>query len=62
MTITNDTSYILIVEDVRDERDAAQLILELEGYHVIALASGQEALEYMRRSEPPCTILLDLKM
>ena len=56
------TNYILIVEDVRDERDAARLILEIEGYHVIAVASGEEALEYMRRGELPRMILLDLKM
>ena len=62
MTIANGTNYILIVEDVRDERDAARLILETEGYHVIAVASGQDALEYMRRREPPRMILLDLKM
>lgn len=62
MMPTNRTNYILIVEDVRDERDAARLILEIEGYNVIAVASGQDALEYMRRSEPPCMVLLDLKM
>jgi len=62
MTITDRTNYILIVEDVRDERDAARLILEIEGYHVIAVASGEEALAYMRRGEPPSMILLDLKM
>jgi CheY-like chemotaxis protein len=59
MTIMDRTNYILIVEDVRD---AARLILEIEGYHVIAVASGQDALEYMRRGEPPRVILLDLKM
>jgi twitching motility two-component system response regulator PilH len=62
MTISDHTHYILIVEDVRDERDAARLVLETEGYHVIAVASGEEALEYMRRGELPCMILLDLKM
>ena len=62
MTMMDRTNYILIVEDVRDERDAARLILETEGYHVIAVASGQDALEYMRRREPPRMILLDLKM
>ena len=54
--------YILIVEDVRDERDAARLILELEGYDVVAVPSGQEALEHMRSAEPPRMILLDLMM
>jgi CheY-like chemotaxis protein len=54
--------YVMIVEDVRDERDAARLILELEGYRVVALPSGREALEYMRSGDPPRMILLDLMM
>jgi CheY-like chemotaxis protein len=62
MMPTDRTNYILIVEDVRDERDAVRLILEIEGYNVIAVASGQDALEYMRRGEPPSMVLLDLKM
>jgi len=53
----------MIIEDARDERDAAQLILEDDGYHVIAVASGEEALAYMRMVDPlPCMILLDLMM
>lgn len=63
MTKADPSDYIMIVEDVPDERDAARLILELEGYDVVALANGQEALEYMRRGgEPPQMILLDLMM
>ena len=62
MTTVDRAGYVLIVEDVRDERDAARLILEIEGYCVIALASGDEALEYMRHRAPPRMILLDLKM
>ena len=62
MTAPDRGKYILIVEDVRDERDAARLILELEGYDVVAVPSGQEALEYMRRGDPPRMILLDLMM
>lgn len=62
MTATNGRGYVLIVENVRDERDAASLLLEIEGYHVVAVASGQEALEYMRHGELPRMILLDLKM
>lgn len=59
----DDSHYILIVEDSRDEREAVRLSLEIEGYHVVAVAGGQEALEYMRRAEPPpCMIMLDLMM
>ena len=62
MTTMEGTDYVLIVEDVRDERDAARLLLEIEGYRVIAVASGEEALEVMRDGNPPRMILLDLKM
>lgn len=54
--------YVLIVEDDRDERDAARLLLEIEGYHVVAVASGREALEHMRHGTLPAMILLDLMM
>ena len=59
----DDGHYILIVEDSRDEREVVRLSLEIEGYHVVAVAGGREALDYMRRTEPtPCMILLDLMM
>lgn len=55
--------YILIIEDSRDEREAAQLLLEIEGYRVTAVASVEQALAHMRTVEPlPRMILLDLMM
>jgi CheY-like chemotaxis protein len=55
--------YIMVIEDARDERDAAQLILEIAGYQVTAVANGEQALSYMRAADPPpCMILLDLMM
>ena len=55
--------YVVIIEDVDDERDAARLTLEIEGYVVRAFARGDEALEYLRRvGDLPCMILLDLMM
>jgi CheY-like chemotaxis protein len=57
------SGYILIVEDSCDEREAMQLTLEIEGYDVVAVAGGQEALAHMRGTEPaPSLILLDLMM
>jgi CheY-like chemotaxis protein len=55
--------YIMIIEDVADERDAARLTLEIEGYVVRAFASGDEALDYLHSADVlPCMILLDLMM
>ena len=54
---------IVIVEDCCDEREALRLTLEIEGYNVVALAGAQEALDYMRSTAPPPSmILLDLMM
>ena len=41
--------YLLLVEDNRDQREAMQAALEIEGYHVIAVPEGQEALDHLRR-------------
>jgi CheY-like chemotaxis protein len=56
------TKSILVVEDDADIRDALAQILEFEGYQVICAANGQEALEYLKDSEKPGLILLDLMM
>lgn len=55
--------YVVIIEDVDDERDAARLTLEIEGYVVRAFARGDEALDYLRSVDDlPCMIFLDLMM
>jgi CheY-like chemotaxis protein len=54
---------VLVVEDHPDTREAIAELLQSEGHaHGIA-ANGQEGLEWLKRqSEPPCMILLDLRM
>jgi CheY-like chemotaxis protein len=55
--------YIMIVEDSVDERDALALLLRAEGYDVVGVGGGREALAYLGQVEPPpCIILLDLMM
>lgn len=53
---------ILVVED--DEAIAALIkqVLELEKYHVVFAANGQEALNYLKAKPHPDLILLDLTM
>jgi CheY-like chemotaxis protein len=51
---------ILLVEDDPATRDALTLVLGLEGYQVTVAADGKEALDLLRRQEPPGLILLDL--
>jgi CheY-like chemotaxis protein len=53
---------VLVVEDDHDLREALCSVLEGEGYSAAGFANGLEALEYLRRSEPPRLVLLDLMM
>ncbi|HEX6289579.1 MAG TPA: response regulator [Herpetosiphonaceae bacterium] len=53
---------ILIVEDEFVIRETLTEFLEEEGYTVAGAANGQEALSYLRSSQPPALILLDLMM
>ena len=50
---------ILLVEDDRFLRKAAETSLKRHGYHVITAADGEEALRLVR-TEQPDLILLDL--
>jgi two-component system, chemotaxis family, chemotaxis protein CheY len=54
---------ILLVDDDYWIRDALSRLLEDEGYAVISVGDGNEALIHLRQAaEPPCVILLDLMM
>jgi CheY-like chemotaxis protein len=52
---------ILLVEDNKANRYLAQFLLEREGFAVITVLTGREALEHARR-EPPDLVLLDILM
>jgi CheY-like chemotaxis protein len=53
---------VLVVDDEPDVRAALCETLEREGYRVATAANGAEALEFLRREEPPFLIILDLVM
>jgi CheY-like chemotaxis protein len=53
---------VLIVEDDTDLRESLADLLQDEGYRVAGAANGEEALQYLRTSPPPCIVLLDLMM
>jgi CheY-like chemotaxis protein len=61
---TNHSSArsILVVEDDTVIRETMALVLQMEGYAVTGAANGQEALNYLRQTERPALILLDLMM
>jgi signal transduction histidine kinase len=54
---------VLVVDDDADYRETVAAVLEQEGYDVVSLQNGDEALEYLRHaSRHPSCILLDLVM
>jgi DNA-binding response OmpR family regulator len=52
---------ILVVDDEPDIVLTVRLTLEVEGYRVLAVGSGEDALEVLER-ETPDVILLDLRL
>ena len=53
---------VLVVEDHDDTRDAFQLMLERNGYAVVAAPNGRDALDKLQGGLRPCVILMDLMM
>jgi CheY-like chemotaxis protein len=53
--------YILVVDDVKEQREIAAGILRRLGYEVTSVASGEEAL-VAARSRPPDLVVLDMIM
>lgn len=54
--------HILVIEDDAETRRAMTLVLELEGYKVVGMPDGRQALDHLRSDGRPCVILLDLMM
>lgn len=52
---------ILLVEDNEDLSDILTTVLKLEGYKVVSVGNGQEALDSVSRTDY-CLILLDIAM
>ena len=52
---------ILLVDDEPSIRETVSFILEMEGYRVVTAENGDEALEQIRRLQPPI-VLLDAMM
>ena len=53
---------MLVVDDYDDGRAAVVVILEVEGFAVIAVATGKAALELPQGGERPCVVLLDIRL
>jgi len=53
---------VLVVDDDAAMREALEEVLRDLHYAVSAAADGLEGLEKLRGAEPPCAVLLDMKM
>src|SRR5438309_923537 len=51
-------SHVVVVDDDEGEAEVVSRLLRAAGYDVVAVGSGEEALELMRR-EPPRLVVLD---
>jgi CheY-like chemotaxis protein len=64
--MTDHLCRVFVVDDDEAIRDSLCEILNDEGYDVVCVANGAEALielqRYVARHEQPCVILLDLMM
>jgi len=55
-------TQILVVDDDAGSRNALITLLRDEGFNVIGVPGGREAMDYLRESPPPELIVLDLMM
>lgn len=53
---------ILVVEDDENEREMLAGFLRLQGFAVIAVGDGAEALDYLQQHEDPLVVLVDMCM
>ena len=53
---------VLVIEDEGDIRRFARRLLELEGYHVLEAANGDDGLRLIRRTRNLSMVLLDLRL
>src|ERR1700676_5069559 len=58
----SEKERVLVVDDEPSIRKYLQTLLEVDGYHVTAVASGPEALESVQQGERPDFIILDVLM
>ena len=53
---------VLVVEDNANEREMLAGLLKLQGFDVISVGDGEEALEYLASHDTPAVILVDMQM
>jgi len=59
--MNTEKRFILLIDDVEENRVILKLRLEKEGFAVITASNGREGLEILQQ-EPICMIFLDINM
>jgi CheY-like chemotaxis protein len=62
MVKSRKVKTILVIDDEADIRRFARRLLELEGYHVLEAANGDEGLRLIRKTHNLSMVLLDLRL
>lgn len=59
----NDIPVVLIVDDAPEIGESLAELFSTEGYHAVAVDSGQKALALLEENEvEPCLVLVDYRM
>jgi CheY-like chemotaxis protein len=59
---TRKVKTVLVIEDEADIRRFARRLLELEDYHVLEAANGDEGLRLIKETKDLSMVLLDLRL
>jgi CheY-like chemotaxis protein len=63
MELSDMASRVLIVEDDEVDRTDLAVALRAQGYEIVSLANGLDALDYLRwRARPPACLVIDMRM
>lgn len=58
----NEPVKIMIVDDEADIRTIVRILLETKGYHIIEMASGEDAVAYCREHPDIDLVIMDIMM
>jgi len=62
MTRTNESRYVLLVDDHDDSRELLSEFLGISGFAIESRASGEEALDCVRSRGAPQVVVTDLSL
>ncbi|HRN18150.1 MAG: response regulator [Trueperaceae bacterium] len=61
MSQAKEPTIVLVADDIEGQRRVLEMLLSVDGYEVVTVDDGKEALEYLKENTPDIAIL-DVKM